>query len=82
MCIICLKTSSFYYLSLGVSLPQKVKKTVHLSLLFEALQGLRGCSVDDFARISKNCKMSEKAIFLARFARPLCKSCRTFALKK
>jgi hypothetical protein len=35
--------------------------------------------VDDFARIGKNSKMSEKAIFLARFARPVEKTRRNFA---
>jgi hypothetical protein len=38
--------------------------------------------VDDFARIAKNCKMSEKAIFLARFARPVEKNRRNFAPEK
>jgi len=38
--------------------------------------------VDDFARIGKNCKMSEKAIFLARFAMPVEKRRRNFAPEK
>jgi len=38
--------------------------------------------VDDFARIDKNCKMSEKAIFLARFAMPVEKRRRNFAPEK
>jgi len=38
--------------------------------------------VDDFARIDKNSKMSEKAIFLARFARPVEKMRRNFAPEK
>ena len=38
--------------------------------------------MDDFARIGKNCKMSEKAIFLARFAMPVEKTRRNFAPEK
>ena len=38
--------------------------------------------MDDFARIDKNCKMSEKAIFLARFAMPVEKRRRNFAPEK
>ena len=38
--------------------------------------------MDDFARIDKNCKMSEKAIFLARFAMPVEKNRRNFAPEK